>query len=342
MAAPKPPIKKPGRLIHPAPPSREALAAYREMQRATAARLRRIAEQGAVKRMRGVYERGYAEMLAKLKATIRAGKSETFTGLQQRAILAQLRQGVVKFGGQLQGVLAESMTEARLESVRAVASDIERLTVHFKGAAVAGDVDAAAIHAGATEAHRASRMRAPGVKSLARYGSDLVAKIEDEMSMSALQGETVGDAIQRIETVGDLQWWQAERVARTEAAYAASTSTIDGVEAAAGMVPGLTLRWTEYVDDASGQGLDERVSVDSLAIHGQIRSKDGMWTMPDSSPVPDAKGLTEVHASLAGKTFTSAPCRPNGRETLVPWHPDWGIPGWYWIGGERVPATRTV
>ena len=116
--------------------------------------------------------------------------------------------------------------------------------------------------------------------------------------------------------------------------------TADGIKAAAEELPDLMMRWTEHVDDETGLPLDARVAVDSLALHGQCAVPGGLFYLPSTSPVPDADGNTIVPESLAGQTWECPPDRPNGREVLIPWRKDWGIPGWQIIDGAKVWLVR--
>ena len=53
------------------------------------------------------------------------------------------------------------------------------------------------------------------------------------------------------------------------------------------------------------------------------------WTRHDSA----------VNAqSLVGLAWPFPPNRPNDRSVLSPWMADWGVPGWRYDSGNRVPA----
>ena len=140
------------------------------------------------------------------------------------------------------------------------------------------------------------------------------------------------------ETV-DGQWWQGERIVRTEMAHAYNLAHKDGMEASAEELPELRQRWEEHCDD-SGRPLDNRVGVDSIAMHSQVAPVGGLFTMPGEAPFPDARGRTDVPDSLAGLSWAAPPCRPNDRAVLAPWMASWDIPGWEWRDGRRLWLKR--
>ena len=122
--------------------------------------------------------------------------------------------------------------------------------------------------------------------------------------------------------------------------WASNAAHADGIKEIADEDPELAdmqQQWIEHCDD-EGEALDSRVSLDSLAMHLQVTEPGGMFTMPDESEVPDAKGHTKVSESLAGQSWAHPPNRPNDRATVLPWRPGWGSPGWRYVGGARVPA----
>jgi hypothetical protein len=133
------------------------------------------------------------------------------------------------------------------------------------------------------------------------------------------------------------QRWQAERIVRTECAWAFNATHADGIADAARELPDMMMRWTEQCDDASGAPLDDRVGVDSIALHGQLAKPGGVFTMPPTSLVPDKSGKTDVPLGLVGMMWAHPPNRPNDRAVLAPWRPHWGVPGWTWDGSGRVP-----
>jgi hypothetical protein len=125
-------------------------------------------------------------------------------------------------------------------------------------------------------------------------------------------------------------------VGNTELSYASGVSARGAIEEQAVELDGdLWMRWSEHVSD-DGQPLDDRVGVDSEAMNGQVAPPGGMFTQPPVSPDGDI-----VQAGLVGQSWAAPPNRPNDRAVLVPWRYSWGVPGWQWDGGQRVPVTES-
>jgi len=121
----------------------------------------------------------------------------------------------------------------------------------------------------------------------------------------------------------DAQFWQVERIVRTETALAYNAVQHDAMVELSREHPKLQRRWTEMVNDVTGQPMDARVAMDSMALHGQVTTVRGVFTMPDKPGVPHG---------LLGKSWLYPPNRPNDRALVLPWEPTWGIPGWTYRG----------
>jgi hypothetical protein len=121
----------------------------------------------------------------------------------------------------------------------------------------------------------------------------------------------------------------------TEMAYAYNATHRDGILECAEEVPEMMQQWLEFCDE-SGEPLDDRVGVDSIAMHGQVAPAGGMFYMPRTAPFPNAKGETEVYHKLVGMSWEFPPNRPNDRSVLSPWMKDWGVPGWRYSKGRRI------
>jgi hypothetical protein len=91
-------------------------------------------------------------------------------------------------------------------------------------------------------------------------------------------------------------------------------------------------QWVEMVGE-DGQPYDDRVGVDSLAMHGQVADVDEEFTMPAKAP-----NGQPVSDSLVEESWEFPPNRPNDRAVLAPWRQEWGVPGWRYKAGKRVPV----
>ena len=157
---------------------------------------------------------------------------------------------------------------------------------------------------------------------------------------SLTENAQVRDMLASVTDELEQNWWQIERVIRTESSFAYNSAQVDGVRAMAQQHPGMMLRWTELIDDATGQPFDNRVAADSFAMHGQVAPVGGVFTMPPSlprtSPIKKQRGKRSPIERLVGQSWSHPPNRPNDRAVLTPWMPDWGIPGWIYRNGRRV------
>lgn len=291
-------------------------------------RLDRLATRRAVTPLKKLYDQAAAELTGKLR---RLKQKDTFTAFQHKAVLAQVKQGSITMAKRLAGELGDVSEEAQTEALAGLGKDLRRLERTFTGASVPLPIDEASRFAGIIDKRKTSLLKMHST-SMARYGSHVVKEVQDQLALSMVQGENTGDAIDRVEDTIHGEWWQAERIVRTETAWAYNASHHDGILEAVAELPDLRMRWTEYVNDTTYAPFDDRVGVDSIAMHGQVADAGGEFVMPPTAPHPDAKGRTRVSESLVGERWAFPPNRPNDRSVILPWRPHWGIPGWEWRG----------
>lgn len=296
--------------------------------------LDRLVDRGAAERMKHVFEKSAAEVLAKLE---RLGKgSATFTAHHLSMALAQLKAGQIYIDDQLLGTLSAASREAQVESLHTLVRSYKKLETHFAGHSPVLHIEEAARFSGVIDKSRSSLLRQHKT-SILRYGMDTIDKSQEALATSLTSGETLDGAINRVHGVIRDEFWQAERIGRTECAWAINATHSEGIKEIAEESPGLEQQWTEFCGP-DGAPLDSRVSVDSIALAGQVAPPGGVFTMPATAPFPDAKGETRVPEALVGKTWEFPPNRPNDRATIMPWRKAWGRPGWRFKGGRRVPA----
>ncbi len=306
----------------------EAVATHRN-------RLERVAVGQAVAPLKKLYDEAQASLVKKIAKHVKAKKGDTFTVHQQRQVLVQLREGQRLITQRMAGKLGPLGQKAQEASLKGLVNDVAKLSKVFTGSEVTVPVDEASVFAGVIN-RRAPSLLQQHATSMARYGVNVVAKVEKGLALSLLTGGSSSDAIDHVGELIDGEWWQGERIVRTEMAYAFNATHADGMLESAADLPTLRMRWEEHCDNA-GAPLDGRVAVDSLAMHGQVVAPGGLFVMPPTSKVSDAKGETKVPAGLVGLSWEFPPNRPNDRAVLSPWMPDWGIPGWAWSGSKRIP-----
>lgn len=296
-------------------------------------RLQKLATKPAVKKLKEVYDKATSEMVSRGRALTRKGMKTTYTMFQHKVVMSQLKQGQALLAQRMAGDMGPLTKKAQEHALTGLIDDIGTLNKRFTGAVVELPIEEAARFAGVVDKRRTSLTKMHAT-SFARYGANTVQDLEGDLSQSLLMGETVDGAIDRVETRLGGAWWQAERIVRTETAWAFNATQRDGIEESALEIPQLMMRWEEHCDE-DGQPLDDRVAVDSIAMHGQVTTPGGLFTMPPTAPFADAKGETEVPDRLVGLRWGFPPNRPNDRSVLSPWMKEWGVPGWAWRNNRR-------
>lgn len=285
--------------------------------------------------LKKVYDQAGRELDRKLRTLTRAGRSETMTAVQAHHLKAQVRQAQVSLSKQMAGALGNVTRDAQTEALRGVSKDVTRLEREFTGSELVLPIEEVSRFAGVIDQKAPSLLRMHR-ESMARYGVRTVGDFEEQLALSLASGETAAEGVDRLMDVYDMQWWQGERIVRTEVAWAFNATYADGLDEASDALPDLRKRWSEYVDDDTYEPQDDRVGTDSVAMHGQVAETDGVFTMPATAPRPGADGKTTVYRDLVGLTWEFPPNRPNDRAVVVPWRPHWGIPGWVYRDGRRV------
>lgn len=326
-------------------------------------RLARVIDQRGAAGVKRLYDAAAAELVRRLAVIAPAGGA-SFELHHRRLVLAQLLQGVKLLAKRLHGELGDLTREAQRESIRSVEQMIVRLEGEYAGVTPVLPTAEAMRFAGLVDRRRTSLLRAfpkgtenriekQGVAevtermgmsqrqatSAANLASRMITRCEQELALSTLQAEPAAQTIDRIGDVIDGQWYEAERIVRTEGAWASNGAASDAIEAATEVLPSMQQRWCEHVDEGSLTPLDDRVDVDSIAMHAQVAQAGGLFTMPATAPrgTLKAPSKVEVRPELVGRSWEHPPDRPNDRAVIAPWRPEWGLPGWRYDAGARVP-----
>jgi hypothetical protein len=301
------------------------LATFRQITKENTKRLNRLIDRGGVSRLKKLYDQAQAEFESKLSKRFGAN-AKTFTTAQMRMFQAMVRQGQMTIAKNMGDVLAAATEETKADALRGAIKDFKQLEKKFTGIATPLPVEEASRFAGVL-GKNTSLIKRHSTQLMGKAGVKTIRQIEQELALSMMTGETIGAAIDRIQKVTGKAWYQAERIVRTEQAWAFNATHAAAIADAADELPDIMMRWTELVDDVTGRPLDDRVAQDSIAMHGQVAKPGGSFTMPNKAQVPVA---------LWGKSWEHPPNRPNDRATLQPWRPHWGIPGWVLRNGRRV------
>jgi hypothetical protein len=159
--------------------------------------------------------------------------------------------------------------------------------------------------------------------SVQRYGEAMIRSFESQMSQGFVEGISQGQMVDRIiRTSGQIgrsvaiqpnmtvnmgqavtegafirnRSW-AWRIVRTETAEAQNAAAQTEIEDSLDDFPDMQRKILATID--------KRTAQDSLGVHGQIRDVN--------SPFMDG----------AGRVYMRPPSRPNDREVVIPWRPDW-------------------
>jgi hypothetical protein len=299
-------------------------------------RLNRLIERGGIARLRKLYNDAQAELESRLARAI-GRAAAPFTVHQYRVLLAQVRQGQMQIARRIGDESAHVTEETQKEALSGIISQIKKLEAVHDLPSTTLPIEEASRFAGILDKRKTSLL-AQARQSMASYGAGVVRKIESNLAVALASGASNGEAIDAVAATADIEFWRAERIVRTEKSWAAHATISDGIRASADALVDLMMRWTELVSE-SGSPLDDRVGADSVAMHGQVASPGGMFTMPDSARsvvVNNRYGRSVVSPDLIGESWAHPPNRPNDRATIVPWRPQWGSRGWKVVGGSKV------
>lgn len=164
--------------------------------------------------------------------------------------------------------------------------------------------------------------------SVGRYGDRMILDFERQLRVGLLTGMSHHEIVSRLVDTGKLggikaaglhrndprwfpkptsyvkkRYW-AERIVRTEMAYAANAANLSAMHGMKDQFPDMGKKILAT--------FDAKTALDSIAVHGQVRR------------------LEEYFMDGAGRQYLHPPARPLDRETIVPWRMGW----------KELPATE--
>lgn len=296
------------------------------VHRAHLAELQRLTNTVTEPRLRRMYNHAMMDAQRDLRRRFRTVQGETFQAHHARMVMAQLHAAVHRLAPEAVTELQESARIVRAASLRSLLSDVGKMEEHFTGTSPRLALAEASRFWGVVDGRGDSLLRRHRT-AVSNWSVEIIRQTERDLSSMLLRNLTVREMSDRVSERLGVGWWRGERIARTETAWAASSVAADGIRELHGEVPDLRMRWSEHVDDFTGQPMDDRVAPDSMVMHGQVAAPGGVFTMPRDD---------RVDARLWGLSWEFPPLRPNAREVLSPWRPSWGVPGWKYAGGMRV------
>jgi len=308
-------------------------------------RLEKVLTKPSAARLKRIYDQANAEVNRRLSHLLKAQKGDTFTAHQQRIVLAQVRHGQMAAAQALAGQMGPLSHKAQEAALKGLINQVQRLHTHFTGAEIPLPIEEAATFQGVVEKGKRSLLREyanvedataqPRRKVWLRYGARVVGDVEQKLSVSLLAGTPTGEVIDDVADTISGEWWQGERIVRTEMNFAYNLAHRNGILEIADEVPEMMMQWVEHCLP-NGMPLDDRVGTDSIAMHLQVAPAGGYFTMPAHAPFPGEDGKTAVYHKLVGRSWDFPPNRPNDRSTLSPWMKSWGVPGWRYEAGRRI------
>lgn len=301
---------------------------FQRSVRAQRATLDRLLDRRGAGSLQRYFNQAQDRLERMLSRMAKGSKREPLTPLQAQQLLEQVRAAQQDIAARLRRSLVQVFVEAQNEGVDQATLAIERLERDNTGAYLTLPTSEISVK------NRLVEQRQPTLEKMndaawQNFAGALQVGMSAALAQSLSLQETPMDAIDRLRTVADSNWWRGERIIHTGMAYAYNQAQADAISEVAPFMAGLGKRWCELVDDVTGQPLDNRVGNDSLVLHGQVVEHSGLFVMP-----PDPI----VHPSFWNKAWFSSPNRPNDRSITMPWRPDWRVPGWRWINNQRVPV----
>lgn len=301
---------------------------YQAAIQATQRRLDQVVATGGIAPVRSLF----GEVSSQLERDLAKLPGGTFDDARKRSAALQVRAAILRLNQASATIAEKGSIDAQLAAVQELATQVQGLERDFRGTVVPVPLLEGARFRGLA-ANRATSLLTQHRASMARYGAGVIGDVEGVMARSLIGNESTTDTIDKIAVTIDGTRWQAERIHRTEQAWSYNAGHVDGLVTQATTLPDLMMRWSEHVSD-DGAALDDRVAVDSLAMHGQLATPGGLFTQPPAAPDGE-----QVPDGLVLQTWAHPPNRPNDRAVISPWREHWGVPGWTWQGGARKPYT---
>jgi hypothetical protein len=249
------------------------------------------------------------------------GPNGTFTEQNAKLVRKQVQLVQQYVDQRLLGLTHDQASKAVALSVRDTVKLAKGLERHFTGISKPLNLEQASVMdplVSGTNSSLLSRHKS----SVQRYGRAMVNDFERVIRTGFVEGLSNHEVIRRMVSTGAVggitalslskaepahfpkptgymrkQYW-AERIVRTETAYAYNRANLNTLAEA---------RNQDFPDMQKKilATFDKRTAPDSIAVHGQIRKLDEKFR--------DGKGREYLHP----------PGRPNDRETVVPWRPEW-------------------
>ena len=299
-------------------PSRATLPAVKPDATEILKRNRQVAlkavEEVGLARLRPMLERAQRELEERIRQAegLRGAGKDSFTAVQARAVLAQIRDVLGNLKSGMHGlavIQAVRASERQTASVLKYLSDAEKL---FTGVASPLAISDAAVLDHVRQGAEASVLRRiasdpsnPAQRGvLDRYGDNVIEQFEGELQQRVLQkkpwDEVRADLVKASPFLQAAPAHWAERIVRTESMAASNRASFEAIKAVDASLGDVVKILAATFDGRTGS--------DSFDVHGQIRRP------------------SEAFQDWFGRKYMNPPNRPNDREVVVPHRLSWPIP----------------
>lgn len=228
--------------------------------------------------------------------------------LNLRAMLAQTDAMLASLGKGLKKRLDDvGKTAVELGAEHGLV-EFNRLATHFEGKAPVLDLEKAAVFAGLVRGVDKSLLRRRAGSTDA-WSRSQVAQVEQRLRVGVATKRGADQIAADIAGDLEIEGWRAERIVRTETAFAANAAKQAVIEDIAAQTtrPMKKKLIEPYVPNPDG-----RTGQDSFLVHGQV--------VPVGAPF---KGWLKRGDGWREITYLFPPNRPNDRAYIIAWDPAW-------------------
>lgn len=261
-------------------------------------------ERDGVKGLQKMYAEARGELQHRLKSV---GKGDQSVGAQQlRAMLKQVDAVSAKLGKGLSELLKDKGKSAAELGAQQGLDEYKVLAETFTGTEPVVKVAEPATFKGLVKGVDRSLLRRHQNQSKA-WTLGAINQMEQKLAMASMTGKSISEATDDImgEDGFEGERWRAERIVRTEMAYAHGAAKQRAMEKTAQETKKpLHKKLIETFDDRTGD--------DSFVLHGQV--------VPIDEPF---KWRTRRGGVWVTIEYMHPPNRPNDRAVVIPWDPDW-------------------
>jgi hypothetical protein len=274
------------------------------------AKVRGLVNRKGVAQLRKLYETTRAELEQRLANLKKQGKGKTFTAYHSRVVLLQTIAAIKDLAIGMSGQLKSNGRLVGTLSQKQLLAEVKALEKRYSGHTPVLQVEQAAVLTGIYNKSHPSLLNRYK-KSQKFYTVPVVKAVRMELAKAILTGETVDKAVDRVAAVDGVfeeQRWRAERIVRTEMAYAFGVTKQETMkELVTRDMPDMQKKLIATFDDRTGE--------DSKELHGQsVPINDPfVWEVKNSKGIPTGEVIR----------YMQPPNRPNDREVVIPWRPGW-------------------